>query len=212
MPKARLGVLVSGRGTNMQAIVDAIDRREVEAEIAVVISNHSDAPALGRAKGHGLLAEVFERKDYPTRAQQQRAIAARLESAGVDLVVLAGFDQVLRPGFIARFPDRIINIHPSLLPSFGGGLHAQAEALAHGVKISGCTVHLVTEEVDGGPIILQAAVPVLDDDTPEMLAARILVEEHRLLPRAIQLFAEGRLERQGRRVLIRDREGGPASH
>jgi len=197
----RLGVLVSGRGTNLQAILDAIQRGELNAEVALVVSNRPEAYALRRAAQRGVPTVVVERRAYPSRREQHMAIAEALRQAGVDLVVLAGFDQVLHPDFVKAFPMRIINIHPSLLPAFGGGLHAQADAWAYGVKVSGCTVHFVTEEVDAGPIILQAAVPVLDDDTPETLAARILEQEHRILPQAIALIAQGALRIEGRRVL-----------
>ncbi len=197
----RIGVLVSGRGTNLQAILDAIQRGDLAAEVALVVSNRPEAYALQRAARHGVPTAVIERKAFGSRREHQLAIAEALRQEGVSLVVLAGFDQVLHPDFVAAFPLRIINIHPSLLPAFGGGLHAQADAWAHGVKISGCTVHFVTEEVDAGPIILQAAVPVLDDDTPETLAARILEQEHRLLPQAIDLIARDALKVEGRRVL-----------
>jgi phosphoribosylglycinamide formyltransferase-1 len=202
--KLKLGVLVSGRGSNLQAIIDGIERGEIDAEIAVVISNHPDVLAIERARRHGLACEVVTREAYRSRREHHLAIIDVLRHRGVGLVVLAGFDRVLHPEACRAFPERIINIHPSLLPAFGGGLHAQADALAHGVKVSGCTVHIVTEAVDAGPIILQAAVPVLDTDDVESLAARILEQEHRLLPRAIQLFAEGRLRVVGRRVLGAD--------
>lgn len=197
----RIGVLVSGRGSNLQAILDAVAGGELPVEVALVISNRPQAYALQRAASRGVPVVVLARRQFASRREQQMAMVAALQEAGVDLVVLAGFDQILHPNFVRAFSQRIINIHPSLLPAFGGGLHAQADALAYGVKVSGCTVHLVTDEVDGGPIILQAAVPVLDDDSPETLAARILVQEHRLLPRAIGLFARGRLRSEGRRVL-----------
>lgn len=201
-PKLKLGVLVSGRGSNLQAILDAIGRAELPAEVVAVISNRPGVLALDRAARAGVPTHVVERKDFTSRHTQQMAMADVLENAGAELVVLAGFDSLLDPDFVARFPNRIINIHPSLLPAFGGGLHAQADALHWGVRVSGCTVHFVTAEVDAGPIILQAVVPVMDDDTCESLAQRILVEEHRLLPAAIRLFAEGRLQVQGRRVRI----------
>jgi phosphoribosylglycinamide formyltransferase-1 len=173
------------------------------AEIAIVISNHADARAVERARQRGLPVTVIERAAYPSRTAQHTAIAEALRAAGVDLVVAAGFDRILEPVVVEAFADRIINIHPSLLPAFPG-LHAQAQALEYGVKIAGCTVHFVTQELDAGPIILQAAVPVHEDDTVETLAARILAEEHRILPQAIQLFAEGRLQREGRRVRIKE--------
>ncbi len=206
---ARLGVLVSGRGTNLQAILEAIKRGEVDATVAVVISNRAEAPALQRAAAFGVPTAVVLRRDYSNRLLHQLAIAEILKSYRVDLVVLAGFDRILVPEFVRAFPYRIINIHPSLLPAFRGTLHAQQEALEYGVKVSGCTVHFVTEEVDAGPIILQAAVPVLEDDMPETLSARILEQEHKILPQAIQLFAEGRLEVVGRRVRIKSRGQQP---
>jgi len=202
---ARLGVLVSGRGTNLQAILEAIQRGELAAVVSVVISNRPEAPALQRAAAFGVPTAVVRQQDYPNRLVHQLAIAEILQSYQVDLVVLAGFDRILVPEFVRTFPYRIINIHPSLLPAFRGTLHAQREALEYGVKVSGCTVHFVTEEVDAGPIILQAAVPVFDDDTAETLSARILEQEHKILPQAIQLFAEGRLELVGRRVRIKSR-------
>lgn len=186
----------------MQAILEAIKSGQVAAEVAVVISNRTDAPALARAAAAGVPTHCLVQRDFPDRASHHTAIADLLSEYGVDLVVTAGFNRILEPVMIRRFPDRIINIHPSLLPAFGGTLQAQAEALAHGVKISGCTVHLVDEEVDAGPIVAQAAVPVNDDDTTETLSARILAEEHRLLPQVIQWFASGRIQRQGRQVRL----------
>lgn len=203
--KIKLGVLVSGRGSNLQAIIDAIERGELTAEVAVVVSNHSGVLALERAEHHGLKTAVIERRGYGSRRDQEKAILDCLLEHQVDLVVLAGFDRVVGDDLLSAYAGRVINIHPSLLPAFSGGLHAQAEALAYGVKVSGCTVHFVTQEIDGGPIILQQAVPVLESDTVESLAARILVEEHKLLPRAIQLLAEGRVAIEGRRVLISER-------
>lgn len=200
--RLRVGVLVSGRGSNLQALLDASAQGTLPAVIAVVVSNHADAFALARARAAGVPTAVVERAAYRSRAEQQAAIANILEEHAVGLVVLAGFDRVLDAGFIARYPQRIVNIHPSLLPAFGGGLHAQAEALAYGVKVSGCTVHFVDGSVDQGPIILQAAVPVLEEDSVESLSARILEQEHILLPRAVALFAEGRLRVEGRRVRI----------
>lgn len=198
----RIGVLVSGRGTNLAAILAAIAAGELPARVACVVSNRPAAPALERARAAGVPALVFPRSDFPSRAEQQRAILRALQQHGVELVVLAGFDQILLPEFVAAFPDRILNVHPSLLPAFGGSMHAVEAALGYGVKVSGCTVHLVTTEVDAGPIVAQAAVPVLEDDDPAALHARIQAEEHRLLPQAIGWFAAGRLRREGRRVRI----------
>lgn len=205
--RLRLGVLVSGRGSNLQAIIDAVERGEVPAEVAVVISNHREALALERAARHGIKTAVIERCGYASRWEQQRAMLECLREHRVELVVLAGFDRVVGPDLLRAYAGRIVNIHPSLLPAFGGGLHAQADALEYGAKVSGCTVHFVTEEVDGGPIILQQAVPVLETDTVESLSARILAEEHKLLPRAIRLIAEGRVRVEGRRVCIVEDQG-----
>ncbi|MBI3977599.1 MAG: phosphoribosylglycinamide formyltransferase, partial [Chloroflexi bacterium] len=161
----RLGVLVSGRGTNLQAILDAIARGDLDATVALVVSNHAGVPALDRARRHGAPTAVYERAAFSSRLAQQTAMLEAFTAAGVDLVVNAGFDRILVPEFVAAFAGRLINVHPSLLPALGGGLHAQRDALEYGVKITGCTVHFVTDAVDAGPIILQAAVPVLDDDT-----------------------------------------------
>jgi len=201
--RLRLGILISGRGSNMQAIVANIEAEKLAADVALVVCNHRDAPGLAWAREKGLPALLLERGDYPTRKAHDDAIARALSDAGVDLVVLAGYDRILGARLLEAFRGRIVNIHPSLLPAFAGSLHAQADALEYGVKISGCTVHFVTEgEVDGGPIILQAAVPVMEDDTPERLSARILEQEHVIYSRAIQLYAEGRLRLEGRRVRI----------
>jgi phosphoribosylglycinamide formyltransferase 1 len=200
--RTRLGVLISGRGSNLLAILEAIERGELPAEVALVVSNRAEAPGLEHARARGIPIFVADRAVYPRRADRQDAIRQALEAVEVDLLVLAGWDEILLPSFVAAYRGRILNIHPSLLPAFPRGLHAQADALAHGIKVSGCTVHFVTDDVDGGPIILQRAVPVLEDDTPETLAARILAEEHRALPEAIRLHAEGRLRIEGRRVRI----------
>ena len=200
--RLRVGVLVSGRGSNLQAILDGIAAGRLAAEVAVVISNRAGAAALARAAAAGVPAVCLPARDYPDRAAHHAALAERLHACRVDLVVTAGFNRILEPVFLDAFRDRIINVHPSLLPAFGGTLHAPAEALAYGVKVSGCTVHFVDEAVDGGPIIAQAAVPVLDDDTEASLADRILAEEHRLLPLVLQWFAEGRVRREGRRVRL----------
>lgn len=198
-----MGVLASGRGSNLQAILDVIEAGKLAARVVVVVSDRADAQALDRARRHGVKAVFVDPRQHQDREAFDRAVAAVLDEHRVELVCLAGFMRLLTPGFVAAYRDRIMNIHPALLPSFPG-LHAQRQALAYGAKIAGATVHFVDEGVDTGPIILQAAVPVLDDDTEETLSARILVEEHRIYPRAIQLFAEGRLERRGRRVIIRE--------
>ncbi len=202
MRPVRLAVLISGRGSNLAAILDHIERGALAARVHLVVSNRAEAPGLEIARRAGVPTFVATRAEYGSRQAQQQAMLQQIEGVAPDLVVLAGFDQVLLPFFVQRFPARIINVHPALLPAFGGDMHGVQRALEHGVKVSGCTVHFVTEEVDAGPIILQAAVPVEEDDTVETLAARIREQEHRLLPRAIQLFAEGRLSLEGRRVRI----------
>ncbi|RLD99974.1 MAG: phosphoribosylglycinamide formyltransferase [Aquificota bacterium] len=198
----KLGVLVSGRGSNLQAIIDAIERGDLEAQVAVVISDKEDAFALERARKHGIEALFIDPKAYSSREEHEKVIVDELEKRGVGLICLAGYMRILSEYFVDRFRWRIINIHPALLPSFPG-LHGQKQALDYGVKISGCTVHFVDEKTDHGPIIIQAAVPVLEDDNEDTLAARILEYEHKIYPRAIQLFAQGRLEIEGRRVKVR---------
>jgi phosphoribosylglycinamide formyltransferase 1 len=197
-----LGILASGRGSNLQAILDAIAAGRCPARVAVVVSDRPDAPALARARGAGVEAVHVDPRFHPERAAFDRVVAGVLEKHAVQLVCLAGYMRLLSPGFVAAFRGRIFNVHPALLPAFPG-LHPQRQALQHGVKVAGATVHLVDEGTDTGPIVLQAAVPVLEGDTEESLAARILVEEHRLFPEAIRLYAEGRLEVVGRRVRIR---------
>src|SRR5262245_7980522 len=197
-----LGVLASGRGSNLQAILDAIDAGRCPARVAAVVSDKKDAPALERARRAGIRAVHLDPPAYPGRSAFDGAVADLLDGHGVELVCLAGYMRVLSPGFVRRYPRRILNVHPALLPAFPG-LHAQRQALEHGVKMAGATVHFVDEGVDTGPIVLQAAVPVLDGDTEASLAARILVEEHRLYPEAIRLFAEGRIEVAGRSVSVR---------
>jgi len=195
-----LGVLISGRGSNLQAIVDAIAQGRLKARIAVVISNRAGVPGLERARVAGIEMLVMSHRDYPSRDAYDRALAAELQRRGVRLVCLAGFMRMLGPSFCEAFPNGVVNVHPSLLPAFPGA-EAQWQAVTHGVKVSGVTVHFVTPELDAGPIIVQAAVPVLDDDTPETLASRILVEEHRVYPEAIGLVLSGRWRIEGRRVL-----------
>lgn len=199
----RLGVLISGRGSNLQAIIDAIAQGRLDATIAVVISNRADAAGLERARAAGVETRVIDHRDkarYPTREDYDRALVAELKACGVGLVCLAGFMRLLSAEFIRAFPNAILNIHPSLLPAFAG-LEAQHQAWAHGVKVSGATVHLVTPELDAGPVVLQRAVPVLDDDTPEALSARILAEEHKLYPEAIRLVLDGTWRLEGRRFV-----------
>lgn len=199
----RLAVLISGRGTNLQAIIDAVATRRLDATIAVVISNRADAVGLQRARAAGIEAVHVSPRAHADRDAYDRAIVDVLAAHAVALVCLAGYMRLVGRPLLDAFPDRILNIHPSLLPSFRG-LDAQRQALDHGVRITGATVHLVTSDLDDGPIVLQAAVPVLPGDTEETLAARILVEEHRIYPAAVRLFAENRLEIAGRRVVIKD--------
>lgn len=196
----RLGILISGRGSNLQSIIDAIRRGELDAEIAVVVSNRAEAAGLMRAREAGLQTVCLLQKDYASRELYDAAVAQVLRANRVDLVCLAGFMRLVGEPLLRAFPDRILNIHPSLLPSFPG-LDAQRQALEYGVKMSGATVHLVNAELDGGAVVLQAAVPVLDTDTVESLSARILVEEHRLYPRAIGLVLEANWSLAGRRFV-----------
>ena len=198
----RLAVLISGRGSNLQSIIDAIGTGELDATIAVVVSNRSDAPGLLRAREAGIEALCLDHRAYPDRTAYDMAIVELLKARDVGLVCLAGFMRLVREPLLEAFPNAILNIHPSLLPAFPG-LDAQAQALDHGVKVSGATVHLVTGELDDGPIIAQAAVPVLDDDTRDSLAARILVEEHKLYPEAIRTMLDGGWRVEGRRFLLR---------
>lgn len=201
--RLRVGVLVSGRGSNLQALLDASARPDYPAEVAVVISDKERAPALDRARAAGVEALFVNPKDYADRESFDRALVEALTARAIGLACNAGFMRILSPVYVRAFAGRAMNIHPSLLPAFPG-LHAPRQALEHGAKVSGATVHFVDEgPVDSGPIILQASVPVYPDDTEESLAARILVEEHRLYPEAVRLFAEGRLSVVGRRVLVR---------
>ncbi len=201
----RVAVLASGRGSNLQAIIDGIEANLVQAAIVAVISNKKDAVALERARKHGLKDLYVDPKPFAgqpdSREAYDRALLAILQQHDVELVLLAGYMKIVTAVLVNAYTNRMMNIHPSLLPSFPG-LDVQKKAIEWGCKLAGCTVHFVTEGVDEGPIILQAAVPILDDDAPETLAARILVQEHRLYPRAVQLFAEGRLRVEGRRVFI----------
>ena len=199
----RIGVLASGRGSNLQAIIDAIDSGELDVELSVVISDVPDAKALERARRAGIAALYIdpEKKKGRLSAEAERRIIDELRKRGVHLVALAGFMRILSPEFVNAFRMRIVNIHPSLLPSFPG-LHVQKKALDYGVKFSGCTVHFVDEGVDTGPIIIQAVVPVMDDDTEESLSARILREEHTIYPEAIRLISADRLRVDGRRVTV----------
>lgn len=201
MDKLPIGVLISGSGTNLQAIIDAIEAGKLDAKIEVVVSNKANAFGVERARRHGIPTEVLDHRSFSSREAYDEAVVAILRQRRVALVVLAGFMRLLSPGFIRAFANRIMNIHPALLPAFPG-LNVQQRAVEHGVRFSGCTVHFVNEECDEGPIIIQAVVPVLPDDTGETLAARILEQEHRIYPRAIQLYAAGRLQIMGRRVVV----------
>ncbi len=202
MARVRVGVLASGRGTDFQSLVDARDRGELDAELAVLICNVPGAAVLERAKKAGVPAVTIDHRPFgKDREAFERAVVQVLRTHRVDLVVFAGFMRIVTSYLVGEFPNRIMNIHPSLLPAFPGA-HAHRDVLAAGVKVSGCTIHFVEASVDGGPFILQKAVPVLDGDTEETLEARILEWEHRLLPLAVRLFAEGRLHVEGRRVRI----------
>jgi phosphoribosylglycinamide formyltransferase 1 len=196
-----IAVLISGSGTNLQAIIDAIEAQRLDAKIQLVLSNRADAYGLVRAKNHGIPIEVLDHKTFPSREAFDQAVVDILRGRDVELAVLAGFMRLLSPVFVSAYSNRIMNIHPALLPAFPG-LHVQKKALEHGVRFSGCTVHFVNEACDEGPIIIQAVVPVFPDDTEESLAARILAQEHRIYPRAIQLYSEGRLRVEGRKVLV----------
>jgi len=197
-----IGVLASGRGTNLQAIIEAVKEGKIEGRISIVISDNRDAFALKRAKQNNIETEYINFKSFKNREDYDKEIMECLKEKDIDLVVLAGYMRILSPYFIRTYKNRIINIHPALLPSFPG-LHAQRQAVEYGVKISGCTVHFVDEGIDSGPVILQKAVEVKDNDTEESLAERILKEEHQIYPRAIQLFCQGRLIIKGRKVFIK---------
>jgi len=199
--KVGIGVLVSGSGSNLQSIIDHIEGGRLDAEIKVVVTNNPNAPALQRCASHRLPAAVIDHRGFKTREDFDRCVIARLQAADVELVVMAGYMRILSPGFFRAFPRRIMNIHPALLPSFPG-TNVQKKAVEYGVKFSGCTVHFADEGIDTGPIIIQSVVPVTDDDTADSLAARILREEHRIYPQAIQYYAEGRIEIVGRTVRI----------
>ena len=198
----RLGVLISGRGSNLQAIIDAVQDRRLDATIAVVVSNRADAAGLARARHAGIETIHLNPRDHADRHAYDSALVERLRQHQVGLVCLAGFMRLVGRPLLDAFPNRILNIHPSLLPAFRG-LDAQRQALEHGVRVSGATVHFVVEELDAGPIVLQAAVPVLEADTVETLAARILVEEHRIYPEAIGLVLDGEWRIDGRKFLAR---------
>jgi len=200
-PRLRVGVLASGRGSNLRAILSGVEARRIRAEVVVVLSDRSGAGALDIARDRGVEALVLDPTLHPGREAYDKALIALLEERRVGLVCLAGYMRILGPVFVRHFEGRLLNIHPALLPAFPG-LHAQRQALEHGVRIAGATVHFVDEGVDTGPIVLQAAVPVRQDDTEASLSDRILAEEHRIYPEAIRLFAEGRLRLEDRRVRI----------
>jgi phosphoribosylglycinamide formyltransferase-1 len=209
--KKRIGVLLSGRGSNFEALAESVRAGRIpSAEIAIVISHREGAPGIERARARGIPAEVIPSKGLEREAYDRQVVAA-LQSKHVDLVCLAGYMRLLSPYFIESFRGRILNIHPSLLPAFPG-LEAQRQALEHGVKIAGCTVHFVDESLDAGPIVLQAAVPVRDDDTEESLSARILAEEHRIYSEAVRIVLEGRYRIEGRRVIILAAEHATKNH
>lgn len=202
----RIGVLISGRGSNFEALADSVAAGRIPgAEISVVLSNREDAPGIEKARARGIPARAIPSKGLEREAYDRLMVAA-LREHQVELVCLAGYMRLLSPHFVAAFPQRILNIHPSLLPAFPG-LESQRQALEHGVKFTGCTVHWVDENLDAGPILLQAVVPVEDGDTPETLAARILREEHRIYTEAVRIVLEGRYRIEGRRVLIQPAKG-----
>lgn len=202
-----IGVLISGRGSNLQALIDAIDDRRLRARVAVVISNKADAPGLLRAARAGIDALVLDHRAAPSRDAYDRQLAQELRARGVRIVCLAGFMRLIGAPLLEAFPNAILNVHPSLLPAFPG-VDAQRQALQYGVKVTGATVHLVTKELDGGPILLQAAVPVLDGDSVDTLSARILEQEHRLYPLAVQMLLDGDWRLEDRRFRVTERAAG----
>lgn len=199
--RLKVGVLISGRGSNLQALIDACEQADFPAEIALVISNKPDAFGLVRARAAEIPVAVIPHRDFADRESFDAAMTVALEEAGVEFVCLAGFMRLLSAAFVAHWQGRLVNIHPSLLPAFRG-LDTHARAIAAGVRFTGCTVHFVTPELDDGPIVVQAAVPILQDDTPDTLAERVLREEHRIYPLALRLVAERRTRIEGGRVLI----------
>jgi len=205
----RVGILISGRGSNMVSLLEGMRSGEIPAEPGLVVSNRPGAPGLDKAASFGVPTAVVPQKEYRDRPREEhdREVHARLAEAGVDVVCLAGYMRILSPWFVEQWAGRMLNIHPALLPAFPG-LHGQRQALEHGVRIAGCTVHFVDAEVDHGPIVVQAAVPVLPGDDEDTLAARILEQEHRIYPLALRLLCEGRLSIEGRRVVVRDEEVG----
>lgn len=200
MKKLKIAVLISGRGSNLQALIDATSQHDFPAEIVAVISNKPNAYGIVRAQSANIQTYIIENKDFPDRIRFDEALHKKLEEIGAELVCLAGFMRLITEDFVQKWHNRMINIHPSLLPSFKG-LHAQQQALNAGVKLSGCTVHFVTPEMDAGPIIIQAAVPIKSDDTEDTLAERILKEEHRCYPLAVRWIAEGKVRVENGRVV-----------
>lgn len=200
--RGKIAILLSGRGSNFRAIHDAVQAGRINADIRLVYSNKAEAAGLESARERGLEAMAVDPKPFPSKEDYDRRIVEELRKRDIDLVCLAGYMKIVTPYFCREFKNRIMNIHPALLPSFPG-LHVQQMAIEWGVRFSGCTTHFVAEEVDMGPIILQAVVPVLQDDTEETLSDRILVEEHKIYPESVRLFFEGRIEVRGRRVFIR---------
>lgn len=198
MSKHILGILCSGRGSNMQSILAAIESGQIKAEVGIVLTDKPEARALAVARENGIKSICINRKECKDQQDFEEQLVAELRNAGVTLVVLAGFMRILSPYFVGEYRHQILNIHPSLLPSFGGA-HAHRDVLAYGTKVSGCTIHFVDEGMDHGPIILQDTVPVLENDTEETLAARVLEKEHILYPRAIELYVDGKLELVGER-------------
>lgn len=201
-PLMNIGVLISGNGSNLQAIIDRIEDGTIPARISCVISNKADAFGLKRAEKHGIPALHMDHRAFTGRESYDAALVEALKNYDVNLVVLAGFMRIITPVFLDAFPNAVMNIHPALLPAFPG-IHAQRQALEYGVKFTGCTTHFVDAGTDTGPIILQSIVPILADDTEESLSARIQIEEHRLFPESVRLFVEGRLSVDGRRVVVR---------
>ncbi|MFO7568181.1 MAG: phosphoribosylglycinamide formyltransferase [Smithellaceae bacterium] len=199
----KLGVLISGGGSNLQSIIDQIESGNLQARISIVVSNNPQAFGLTRARKHGIPCAVLNHSDFASREDFDAELIRLLKNAGVNLIVLAGFMRILTRRFLQAFEDRIINIHPALLPAFPG-THVQQKALDYGVKFSGCTVHFVDEGVDTGPIIIQAVVPIVAGDTAETLAGRILAQEHKIYPQAIKYFTEGRIKKFGREVKIKN--------
>ncbi len=199
----KLGVLASGRGSNFQSIIDSIESGFISAKIAVLVTDKSDAYAIERARKHGIEALITKPKDFPDKNAYYSHIAEELKKRGVGLVILAGFMRVIGKALVDQYRNKIMNIHPALLPSFPG-LHGHKDAIDYGVKISGCTVHFVDEGVDTGPIIIQAAVPAYHDDTEDILSERILKQEHKIFPYAIKLYSEGKISVEGRKVAVKD--------